>query len=566
MQVSRESRGDPALLSEIKAVRFIWTAIGSWYSVRNDPTKHHQFYTEQTTKLAEFDQKNPGYKPPAPLPTTKRPRLPLPVPRMGVIVAKGSKPRFPVQETQSPESSKNQRKDIPAPSNRRSPSPRYINRFEPLTRGMPDDIYDDQDAEGSDEEVQPAATMGKDKGKEKTVEDVEEPHARIKVKSVRDPETVQKRLPPVNTGKRRERPCERCVRLNRGCFVQAGSSLACVDCATVKIKCVDQRTNEKEVDDEMEVDIPAPAAKTTPAPTAKDTAQKKKRAPKKKTAPALERSDDEAAGNNPVRAPKKKTAPALERSDNNDAAKPVRTAKKKTATALERSDNDAAGKNPVRAPKRKLATAPAPLDAGGKKRKVVKSNEYLNVTDSDNDDAAIHAPKKKAAPAPAPLDPQGKNRKVVKSKEYVDLSDSDMEPVPALKKGAPKKTPALATAGEQSASDLDSTVEMINRVHQHEPEPVPALKKGAPKKTSALATAGEQSASDLDSTVEMINRVHHEPAPAPALPQSDPIARQDPSGSKTRRVDVTNSEDEGKESFPVIQWKKFEKYSGKVVY
>ena len=498
MAVSRESQDDPALLEECAKRRYIWSAIGSWHKVRNDPTKHSQFYAAQETKLAEFDERNPGYNPPEILPANQRPHLP--VKTMPAIVAQGKKLALPIPRpkpalptprpkpalppappSKSPQiivpETATQGPDSLAPetSNRRvqprSPSPQYINRFAPLRQGMPDDAFGDEDAEGSDEDI-PAATSKKDKGKEKRKEDEEDPFAKIKVKRVADPEPSQKRLPPVNSGRHRTPACKRCAKKKRTCYEQAGSGLACVGCAKIKMKCEDPS------EDEMEVDIPtakssvpaqapptivpapattkkaeparkAPAAKktaeTTPAPPAKDAAPKKKRAPKKKTAPAPDQSDsDNRAEQNPGmknRAPKRKPAPPA-------------PAHSDTMGKLEHT--------------------------GSKNRKVVKSNEYVNVTDSDDDFA---------------------------------------EEIPAKKKRAPKKNPAP----EQEQFDSDDILE-VN----------PVIKNRAPKKNPA-------------------------PAPAPA---------QDSSGSKNRKDDVTDLEDDFREEkLPkATEFSPFERYAGKEVY
>lgn len=251
---------------------------------------------EKTPPAPEHEERRLGpTTPPAPIPRAQTPapaqpskrqrkKLPVPIPTQRRV----SSPPAPVpghSRLTSPPAPALSQSQTKSPS----PTPRYVNRFAPLTQDVgASQPMDDEDAEGSDEDIPQPARIDKGKQKE-VVPEATQPPAAVDVKS-------QRRLAPKSSGRRRTRPCKRCARKKRDCYEQAGVGSACVYCARLKMRCEPDGDDEALPATEPAPTIPAkrPAAAPVAAPPSKRRAiltskvepSQKKRAPKKKPAPA----------------------------------------------------------------------------------------------------------------------------------------------------------------------------------------------------------------------------------------------------------------------------------------
>jgi hypothetical protein len=205
-------------------------------------------------KPAPLPKQNRGPLPkPATIQTTNRPATPPSKPRAPAFrrrpatppLAGPSKPRATVfrPPTITPEAGPSgQRNDEPSDSQytesqHSSPGPSYNpTRITPAPsktkRRAPEiEISESDVSHSSDEYVNEKKDKGK--GKRKEVKPTEEVVVAKKV-----------RKPPEPTGVVRNPPCGRCVDKKITCFKQRGG-LACMDCATAKLKCIDFHGEER---------------------------------------------------------------------------------------------------------------------------------------------------------------------------------------------------------------------------------------------------------------------------------------------------------------------------------
>ena len=128
-------------------------------------------------------------------------------------------------KSQCPAASKSQ--PFPPPH---SPSPKYINSFAQL----------DQD---EDSDYEPLAPVNKGKQKEGGA-GPKKPRIRVIDKILPDTppagESEKRRAVPEKTEVSRVLACERCHNTKKPCFKQKGSSIACYNCAKLKMKCIPQ--------------------------------------------------------------------------------------------------------------------------------------------------------------------------------------------------------------------------------------------------------------------------------------------------------------------------------------
>src|ERR1700678_3696064 len=423
MKTAKATKGQPEFDAEIRVPRFIWRVTRAWHPVKNDEEGLKILWAGQQKLLEAFDlqfpdQRQPALTVPPALPTLpalqarpRQPALTVPpaLPTLPALQARPAPPTealtitpaisppagpapipiSPAQFTNPSRTAKPTPAISPIPVSRgpvglppacpkptqfehsqlqpgtsagtsakphvvappsRSPSLRYINRFAVLNR--------DEDADDADESPAPV-NVDKGKGKEvvrgvkklpivkvrrrklanpkpalpeKTQGDVPE---KTQGQAVPAPEKTQpdgekKRPVPESSEIHRIPACKRCKRTKKNCVEQAGTGVACFGCAKLKMRC-----DPVSDDDENDYDSRKPPLYPS--------------------------------GNLSQAIPAKRSAP--------DAVESSKPAKRPAPKKL--------------APKKKAAPVPASSQKPpAKPRKLVKSPQYVDLTDEYEEDNA----------------------------------------------------------------------------------------------------------------------------------------------------------------------------------
>jgi hypothetical protein len=144
------------------------------------------------------------------------------------------------------------------------------------------------DSDGSYED-EPAQVEVNSRKRKRDVPEEKRPKPKAKQPAQPAPSQGDKRRqPPANSGRRRDPPCKRCSG-KRGCFETKGTGLACLHCATMKMKCEPLSDDEfaRPADDGTSPSAsPPPTKPSAPAPAPAPRQKPKKQGTKKEPAPA----------------------------------------------------------------------------------------------------------------------------------------------------------------------------------------------------------------------------------------------------------------------------------------
>src|SRR5271155_504463 len=379
MKTAKATKGQPEFDAEIRVPRFIWRVTRAWHPVKNDEEGLKILWAGQQKLLEAFDlqfpdQRQPALTVPPALPTlpalqarpapptealtitpaisppagpapipispaqftnpsrTAKPTpaiSPIPVSRgpVGLPPARPKPTQFEHSQLQPGTSAGTSAKPRVVAPPSRSPSPRYINRFAVLNR--------DEDADDADESPAPV-NVDKGKGKEVVRGAKKLPVVKVQRRKLANPKPAlpektqgqavpapektqpdgeKKRAGPERSEIHRIPACKRCKRGKKNCVEQAGTGVTCFSCAKLKMRC-DPVSDDDEDDYDSRKPPLYPSGNSSQAIPAKQSAPD----PVESSKPAKRPAQKKAA-------PKKKAAPVPASSQKNPPAKPRKLVK-----------------------------------------------------------------------------------------------------------------------------------------------------------------------------------------------------------------------------------------------
>lgn len=287
MRTNRLTRENDELQREFKIPRFFWDLTERYQKAKKTDSLGAGFWERQKEAVEAFDLRNPnGHRQPtvtAPNPRIPEKSGPSATPQRSVQAGPPTLSTQKITDRERPaekENDGNRARHVGAESLPiREPSRKDKGKEKMMMEVEgEDDGEDEEEDDGEDED--------EDDGEDEDEEDEEEyknegqGNKEDEVKEVKKTKAVREdagvRRPPTSTGRLRDPPCQRCNKKQIKCLEQA-QARACMNCAKVKMKCVNLDSTEKGKVEKG----PAPSKKKEkPAPKPKKPAARKTSAPK----------------------------------------------------------------------------------------------------------------------------------------------------------------------------------------------------------------------------------------------------------------------------------------------